>query len=172
MCVTEVWSAMSLRTFRGIGLLPGVRLLVFGTNTPPGRAAPGNIIKLDADPTQYAKVVIAYVILDQGPIMWSVNRKPTSPGEILREEYLKSLGITQAALAIHVGCDVKVINRIVNERAGVTAEVALKLAAAFATSANFWLNAQQALDLYHASRSVKSMPRSLMKRRIQSTTPA
>jgi addiction module HigA family antidote len=104
--------------------------------------------------------------------MWTMNRKPTSPGEILREEFLKPLGITQAALAIHIGCDVKVINRIVNERAGITAEVALKLGAAFATSADFWLNAQQALDLYRASKSVKRMPKSLLKSRGRSTPAA
>src|SRR5438034_1262145 len=56
-------------------------------------------------------------------------RKPTSPGEILREEFLKPLGLTQKELADHLGCDVKVINRIVNDRSAVTAEMAVRLAA-------------------------------------------
>ena len=47
-------------------------------------------------------------------------RKPTSPGEILLEEFLKPLGISQRKFADHLGCDYKVINRIVNEKAAVT----------------------------------------------------
>jgi len=52
-------------------------------------------------------------------------RKPTSPGEILREEFLTPLGMTQKQLANHLGCDVKVVNRLVNGRTSVTAEMAL-----------------------------------------------
>ena len=80
------------------------------------------------------------------------RREPTGPGEILREEFLRPLGITQKQLADHLGCDVKVINRIVNGRTSVSARMALKLAARFRTSPEFWLNAQQAVDLYRASR--------------------
>ena len=65
--------------------------------------------------------------------MRTVKRKTTVPGEILSEEFLKPLGMTQKGLANHLGCDVKVINRIVNERTSVTAETALKLAATFGT---------------------------------------
>jgi addiction module HigA family antidote len=70
------------------------------------------------------------------------RREPTTPGEILREEFLISLGVTQKQLADHLGCDVKVINRIVNGRSSVTAEMALKLGATFRISPEFWLNAQ------------------------------
>ncbi len=77
-----------------------------------------------------------------------MKRKPTSPGEILSEEFLKPLGLTQKDLADHLHCDYKVINRIVNERASVTPEMAIKFAAAFNTSPDFWLNAQMALDLW------------------------
>lgn len=80
--------------------------------------------------------------------MLQYRRKPTSPGEILREEYLKPLAITQKALADHLGCDYKVINRIVNEQASVTPDMAVKLALAFETTPDFWLNAQTALDLW------------------------
>lgn len=59
------------------------------------------------------------------------KREPTSPGEILLEEFLKPLGLTQRRLANHLDCDVKVINRLVNGRTGVTPEMALKLGAAF-----------------------------------------
>jgi len=72
----------------------------------------------------------------------------TSPGEILREEYIKTLGITQELLADHIGCDYKVINRIINERASLTPDIAIKLAMAFETTPDFWLNAQIAMDLW------------------------
>src|SRR3954451_8674900 len=54
------------------------------------------------------------------------KREPTSPGEILLEEFMKPLGLTQRRLADHLGCDVKVINRIVNGRTGVTPEMAFE----------------------------------------------
>lgn len=90
--------------------------------------------------------------------MAHMMRKPTSPGEILAEEFLKPMGLTQGMLAKHIGCDVKVINRIVNERTAVTAEMALKLSAVFGTSPDFWLNAQKAVDLYKASRKIRKLP--------------
>jgi len=80
--------------------------------------------------------------------MFKYMRKPTSPGEILLEEYLKPLGISQRELADHIGCDYKVVNRIVNEKAAVTPEMALKLAQALETTPEFWLNAQMAQDLW------------------------
>lgn len=86
---------------------------------------------------------------------WNLTREPTPPGEILREEYLAPLHLTQKQLADHLRCDVKVINRIVNGRSGVTAEMALKLAAALRTTPEFWLNAQKAVDLFHASRDLE-----------------
>ena len=72
--------------------------------------------------------------------MYTHNRQPTPPGEILQEEFLTPMGLTQKGLADHIGCDVKVINRIVNGRTSVTAEMAVKLASAFGTSPEFWLN--------------------------------
>ena len=67
------------------------------------------------------------------------QRKPTSPGEILNEEFLVPLGMTQKQLADHLGCDIKVVNRLVNGRTSVTAEMALKLGATFRTTPEFWL---------------------------------
>ena len=63
-----------------------------------------------------------------------MSRPPMTPGEILREESLVPLGMTQRRLAEHMGQDAKVINRIVNGRAAVSAEVALELVATFRTS--------------------------------------
>ncbi len=93
--------------------------------------------------------------------MAQMKRKPTSPGEILSEEFLKPMNLTQGALARHIDCDVKVVNRIVNERTAVTAEMALKLGAVFKTSPDFWLNAQKAVDLYKASQRVRRLPKPL-----------
>jgi addiction module HigA family antidote len=95
--------------------------------------------------------------------MKKMLRKPTSPGEILQEEFLKPLGLTQKQLADHIGCDLKVINRIVNSRSAVTAEMAVRLAAALDMTPEFWLNAQQAVDLYRASEHVKVLPRAISK---------
>jgi len=68
------------------------------------------------------------------------------------------MSMTQAELAEHIRCDVKVINRIVNGRTSVTADMAIRLAAAFRMSPEFWLNAQQAVDIFRASRKMKKVP--------------
>ncbi|MCG6928813.1 MAG: HigA family addiction module antidote protein [Acidobacteria bacterium] len=91
------------------------------------------------------------------------GREPTTPGEILREEFLAPLGMTQRQLADHLGCDVKVVNRIVNGRAAVSTDMALKLGAAFRTTPDFWLNAQKAVDLYRASKEGLALPRPLVR---------
>jgi addiction module HigA family antidote len=93
----------------------------------------------------------------------SRRRKPTTPGDILREEFLIPLEMTQKQLADHLGCDVKVVNRIVNDRTSVTVEMALKLAAAFRTTPEFWLNAQKAVDLHRALRRISRLPRPLLR---------
>ncbi len=93
--------------------------------------------------------------------MKKMLRPPTTPGEILQEEFLKPLGLTQKRLADHVGCDVKGVNRIVNGRCAVTADMAVRLGAALGTTAEFWLNAQQAVDLHQASGRLKVLPRSI-----------
>lgn len=95
--------------------------------------------------------------------MFEVKRKPTFPGEILDEEFLKLLALTQKELADHIGCDVKVINRLVNGKTSLTATMALKLAAALNTTPDFWLNAQKAVDVYEASKEVGRLPKPLLK---------
>jgi addiction module HigA family antidote len=90
-----------------------------------------------------------------------MTRKPTTPGEILHEEFLKPFGMSQKSLADHLGCDVKVVNRIVNGRTSVTAEMALRLGASFQTSPDFWLNAQQAVDLHEARSRLRRLPKPL-----------
>lgn len=91
------------------------------------------------------------------------QRPPTTPGEILQEEFLEPLGVSQKRLAEHLGCDVKVINRIVNGRSSITPQMALKLGAAFDTSPEFWLNAQKAVDLYRARKTLSVLPEPLLQ---------
>ena len=91
-----------------------------------------------------------------------ITRRPTSPGEILNEEFLVPLKMTQKSLADHLGCDVKVVNRLINGRTTVTADMALKLAAAFRTSPEFWLNAQKAVDLQKARSRLSDLPKPLL----------
>lgn len=93
----------------------------------------------------------------------TARRKPTTPGEILREEFLHPLRLTQKQLATHLGCDVKVIHRIVNGRSAVTAPIALKLGATFRTSPEFWLNAQKAVDLHRAAAGLRTLPEPLLR---------
>lgn len=95
--------------------------------------------------------------------MITIEREPTSPDEILQEEFLTPLGISQKQLADHLGCDVKVINRIVNNKSSVTPEMALKLGSALNTSPHFWLNAQQAVDIYRVKKKTRVFPQPIVQ---------
>lgn len=75
------------------------------------------------------------------------NRIPTHPGQILRDQFLEPLGLTQVALAEHLGVPVQRINEIVRGKRGVTSETAWLLAQAFDTTPEFWLNLQTNHDL-------------------------
>lgn len=81
------------------------------------------------------------------------NRPPTHPGEILREEFLDPLGITQTMLARAIHVPFQRVNELINGKRGVTTSTALRLARFFGTTAEFWLNLQQACDLYDAVQS-------------------
>lgn len=89
------------------------------------------------------------------------KRQPTTPGEILQEEFLTPLDMTQKQFADHIGCDLKVVNRIVNGRTSVSVEMALKLGAALKTTPDFWLNAQKAVDIFEASKDMGVLPKPL-----------
>ena len=91
------------------------------------------------------------------------RRKTERFFEILREEFLAPLGLTQKQLAEHLGCDLKVINRIVNGRAAVGVDMALKLGAALRTSPDLWLNAQKAVDLFRALEEEPGLPEPLVQ---------
>jgi|SRR3974377_1397904 len=72
---------------------------------------------------------------------------PIHPGEILREDYLKPLGLSMNRLALHLRVPVTRIAEIVHERRGITTDTALRLGRYFNTSARFWMNLQAAYDL-------------------------
>ena len=79
-----------------------------------------------------------------------IKRKPTHPGQILKEDYLEPLGFTITHLSKVLGVSRKTLSKIVNERGSVTPEMALKLSRAFDTSPEFWLNLQRNYDLWEA----------------------
>lgn len=78
------------------------------------------------------------------------TRKPSLPGDILRELYLEPLGLTIAAFAERIGVSRKTVSAIVNGRAPVSVDMALRLSRAFNTTPNLWLNLQQAVDIWEA----------------------
>ena len=81
------------------------------------------------------------------------HRPPTHPGEMLREEFLKPLGLTQTEFAARLGVSYPRLNEIVRGKRSVTPDTALSLARVLGMSADFWLGLQQDLDLWHAVRS-------------------
>jgi len=80
------------------------------------------------------------------------HRPPTHPGEMLLEEFLNPMGITQKELADHIRVPYQRINEIINGRRGVTPSTALRLAKFFNMSADFWMNLQLRWDLYFAQQ--------------------
>jgi len=81
------------------------------------------------------------------------NRVPTHPGEMLREEFLNPMGITQQELADSIHVPYQRVNELVNGKRGVTPSTALRLAKFFNMSPDFWMNLQQRWDLYRAQQS-------------------
>lgn len=81
---------------------------------------------------------------------------PTHPGEMLREEFLVPLGITQSAFALQLGVSFPRLNGVINAKRAVTPDTALRLARVTGMSADFWLGLQQDWDLWHALRSEDS----------------
>ena len=83
------------------------------------------------------------------------HRAPTHPGEMLREEFLEPLGMTQSELASGIGVPFQRVNSLVNGRRNLTPDTALRLSKFFRTSAAFWMNHQLRWDLFFAQRDGK-----------------
>jgi len=81
------------------------------------------------------------------------HRQPTHPGEMLLEEFLKPLSLTQRQLATGIHVPYQRVNELVNGRRGITPSTALRLGRYLGTSPEFWISLQQRWDLYHATRS-------------------
>ena len=81
------------------------------------------------------------------------NRPPTHPGEMLLEEFLKPLGMTQSDLAKRIHVSFPRVNEIINGRRGITPDTALRLSRLLGTTPEFWLNGQRNWDLWQALHS-------------------
>lgn len=80
--------------------------------------------------------------------MYKLNRKPSHPGEILKEEFLEPLGISQTQLAEDLDTSFKTINELINEKRNLSSELALKLSRYLGTSVELWLNLQNHYNVY------------------------
>lgn len=87
------------------------------------------------------------------------KRAPTHPGRILQKDFIEPMGLTQTALAKHLGWSQAKVNEIVTEKRGVSPEVALSLADVFGTSAEMWMNLQAHYDLWSAQQNHKKKNR-------------
>jgi len=92
--------------------------------------------------------------------MLMTKRKPAAVGEILVEELMEPLGLTQSALAEAMGVQRKRVNELCDNRRTITAATALILARAFGNSPDFWLNVQRRGDLWEAMHSPRELARS------------
>lgn len=81
------------------------------------------------------------------------SRAPTHPGEVLLEEFLNPMGISQSAFAKAIDVSFPRMNEIVRGKRGITPDTALRLEQVLGTTAGFWLNLQQAWDLWEAKHS-------------------
>ena len=84
-----------------------------------------------------------------------MKRRPTHPGEMLREDFLPDYGLTVAGLADAVGVSRQTSNELLRGRRAITTEMALRLARLFGNSPEFWLNAQRAVDLWDAAQTIE-----------------
>ncbi len=89
------------------------------------------------------------------------HRPPTHPGEMLLEEFLNPMGITQKELADSIRVPYQRVNEIVNGRRGITPSTALRLAKFFNMSADFWMNLQLRWDLYFAQQDENNVLESI-----------
>ncbi|HXK48549.1 MAG TPA: HigA family addiction module antitoxin [Deltaproteobacteria bacterium] len=83
----------------------------------------------------------------------NIKRRPTHPGEVLREDVIKPLGLTVTEAAKRLGVTRKTLSTLLNCKAALSPDMALRIAQATDTSPESWLYMQAKLDLWHASRS-------------------
>jgi antitoxin HigA-1 len=93
------------------------------------------------------------------------HRSPTHPGEMLLEEFLQPMGLSQRELAAAIHVPYQRINEIVNGRRGMTPSTALRLGKFFGMSADFWMNLQLRWDLYFAQKDEQMILESIHQHR-------
>ncbi len=84
-----------------------------------------------------------------------MKRRPTHPGEMLREDFLPDYELTRAELARALGVSRQSVNELLRERRALSPEMALRLGRLFGNSPEFWLNAQRAVDLWDAEQVIR-----------------
>src|SRR3954462_7040446 len=87
----------------------------------------------------------------------ALTRRPTHPGEMLREDFMPEYRLSAAALAEAAGVSRQSVHELLRERRAVSPEMALRLSRLFGNSPEFWLNAQRAVDLWEAAQALKSV---------------
>jgi addiction module HigA family antidote len=87
--------------------------------------------------------------------MNKIRRKPTHPGKIIIEDYLKPLSITVTEMASILGVSRKTLSKILNEKGSITPDMSLRLARAFDTTPELWINLQRNFDLWQAEHMSK-----------------
>lgn len=97
--------------------------------------------------------------------------RPIHPGEMLREDFLPEFDLTATGLAKALGVSRQSVNELLRERRAVSTEMALRLARLFGNSAEFWLNAQCAVDLWDASRAHANSVKRIRPLRAANATP-
>ena len=85
----------------------------------------------------------------------AMTRRPTHPGEMLREDFLPDYGLSVAGLATAAGVSRQSVNELLRGRRAVSPEMALRLSRLFGITAEFWMNAQRAVDLWDAFQVAK-----------------
>ena len=91
--------------------------------------------------------------------MKKMKRQPTHPGRIIKEDYLAPLHLTVTDMANKLGVSRKTLSKIINEGGAITPDMALRLARAFDTSPDLWLNLQKNYDLWQAEHGSKEWQR-------------
>ncbi len=84
-----------------------------------------------------------------------MKRRPTHPGEMLQEDFMPDYHLTVAGLAEALGVSRQSVNELLRTRRAVSPEMALRLSRLFGNSAEFWLNAQRAVDLWDAAQAIR-----------------
>jgi addiction module HigA family antidote len=96
----------------------------------------------------------------------AIQRRPTHPGEILREDFMPDYGLTVSVLAESLGVSRQTVNELLRERRSLSPDMALRLSALFGNTPEFWLNLQRAVDLWDAQVAAQDAVRRIKPLRV------